>query len=151
MNLLCLLLSAAAAIQVGQRSRNNCNDGMFLIDKAHLVAREKAGKDACPSGYQLAKLDTKAQFNRAAYFMFSCLGPSKEAWIETAGEAAVPQGKIGLPAVGKNDPLKLIAPDAIEKGMLLEEGGRGNVRAYGQVTTEKATAKIPALCQKKEQ
>lgn len=82
-----------------------CKDTKYYLD------RSKAGKfegrrDACPTGYTLAKLDSPAVFNHAAIFLFGCVGPAQDAWISTAMGNMYAEG----------DPLKITAPDAIEKG-----------------------------------
>lgn len=84
-----------------------CKDTKFYLNRlqAGPFSVGRSG-DACPPGYALAKLDDPATFNHAAIFLFSCLGPSQDAWIGRAMGTVWAEG----------DPVKLTAPDAIEKG-----------------------------------
>lgn len=96
-----------------------CKDYLFLLDKERKGPFD-AQQSACPAGYQLARLADLAAFNHAAIFLFSCLGPSKDAWIATA------MGTI----YAKGDPIKITSPDAIEKGgpMLHAPAGRSKMQ-----------------------
>lgn len=80
-----------------------CKDDQFYLDPA---IRGSFGQVSCPEGYQPARLNDPATFTQAAMFIFGCLGPGHEAWISTAMGTVYAQG----------DPIKLRAPDAIEKG-----------------------------------
>lgn len=131
-----------------------CQDSNFYIDTSIMKTFEKS-EQPCPKGYQLAQLSTPAIFNQAAMFVFGCLGPAKEVWISSA------MGTI----YGEGDPVKLISPDAIEKGGLpfgtqqkaksLSKSHkvpdtpirRINVRSVGNVELDQTDITLPFLCQ----
>lgn len=131
-----------------------CQDSTFYMDTNIMKTFEKSEKH-CPNGYKLAQLSTPALFNQAAMFVFGCIGPAKEAWISSA------MGTI----YGEGDPVKLISPDAIEKGGLplgaqKKVSGlsknykvpdtpirRINVRSTGNVELDQTDITLPFLCQ----
>lgn len=127
------------------RSKLLCNDGIYYIDQGTPLKRIEITPKTCPEGYRLARLENENDLYRAGYFVFGCLGPSQEVWLEWAHhlEAAGITEDIGAA------PIKLIAPDAIEKGgPVMLESNMGNVRASVSIALDKSNSRIHALCQK---
>lgn len=111
---------------------NICKDTRFYLNRltAGPFAIGRAG-DACPPGYALARLDDPGTFNHAAIFLFSCLGPSQEAWVGRAMGTVWAEG----------DPLKLTAPDAIEKG----GAPVSKSSAPGKATRQPSSRLVPSI------
>lgn len=148
-------LSASQAEEGSGHSESVCQDANFYLDTSQTGAFGKSGRP-CPPGFRLARLDSPEVFRGAAVFVFGCLGPAKEAWVASA------MGTI----YGEGDPVKLVAPDAIEKGgvpLLPRPGPKDpaqsrrtlpgaplgwiNVRSVGQVELDQSATELPFLCQ----
>lgn len=97
---------AATVINVEESLNDRiCKDDMFWMDSDRVGPWDEFST-ACPAGYQPANLDSWELLKHAGSFTFSCIGPSYPVWIT---------GAIGS-ILGRGDPMKLVAPDAIEKG-----------------------------------
>lgn len=111
-----------------------CKDTKYYLDRSK-TAKFEGRRDACPTGYTLAKLDSPAAFNHAAIFLFGCVGPAQDAWISTAMGNVYAEG----------DPLKITAPDAIEKGGPMMMVGRKtrNASNVGAIGKHRLTHHVP--------
>jgi hypothetical protein len=112
-----------------------CKDTKYYLDRSK-GDKFKAKKNACPTGYVLAKLDSPSSFSHAAIFLFGCLGPAQDAWISTSMGTVYAEG----------DPLKITAPDAIEKGgpIMLAQGGRKNRTGSTIKSKHRLTHHVPS-------
>lgn len=143
----------ATGLNPSSEDAQTCKDDMFYMDTTNVKIFDKSINE-CPPGYRLAHLDSPALFNHAAVFVFGCLGPAKEAWISTA------MGTI----YGEGDPVKLVSPDAIEKGGFRRHERRHgiqekalrvpnfpvksvNVKSIGSVQMDQSDIALPFLCQ----
>lgn len=85
-----------------------CGDGFFLVTQVEPTLA-KAAFNSCPSGYELAQLINHEMLLDAVEIVFLCLGPFGQVWIRDVLDMDEKESSI---------PVKLIAPDAIEKGCL---------------------------------